>query len=47
MTGDSDSAGLRRMFELPMAATLCDLIPTIIVNEAQNISRLQWLTPRV
>jgi hypothetical protein len=33
------------MFELPVAAALSDLIPTVVVNEAQNISRLQMPAP--
>jgi hypothetical protein len=40
MSGDGDSAGLRWMFELPVAAPLSDLIPAIIMDEAQNVSRL-------
>jgi hypothetical protein len=40
MTGDRNSAWLRRVFELPVAALLSDLIPAIIVDEAQNVSRL-------
>ena len=40
MAGDGDPAGLRWMFELPMTAALCDLVPAVVVNKAQNISRL-------
>ena len=45
MTGDSDPAGLGRMFELAVATALSNLIPTVVVNEAQNISRLQLPAP--
>jgi hypothetical protein len=41
MAGDGDSAGLGWMFELPVAAALSNLIPTVVLNKAQNISRLQ------
>jgi hypothetical protein len=37
------SARLRRMLELPMAAALRNLIPAIIMDKAQNISRLHVL----
>ena len=43
MSGDGDSAGLLGVLELPMAAALSYLVPAIIMDEAQNISRLHYL----
>lgn len=40
MTGYSNSARLRRVFELPVATPLSNLVPAIIMDEAQYISRL-------
>jgi len=40
MSGEGDSAGFGRVFELTVAAALSYLIPAIIMDEAQNVSRL-------
>jgi len=43
MSGDGDLARLDGMLELPMAAALCHLIPSFVLHETQNISRLHSL----
>jgi len=45
MSGDGDPAGFGRMFELTVATTLSHLIPAIIMDEAQNVSRLHSFFP--
>jgi hypothetical protein len=40
MSGYGDSSGLGRVLELTVATTLSHLIPAMIMDEAQNVSRL-------